>query len=115
MFPFAVLCAVSIAACSERLGKMVLEFKDVQGFSVEEVRRDNPRALKLSGFAFHSSLAVDGIEKTIEGDQLRVRVFLTLVRPGKSGAFEFIVDVPKGVRYVVFGDERHVVWTAPGP
>lgn len=91
----------------------ILEFKDVQNFSMQEVHQGDALRLRLSGLAFHSSLIVDRVEQVTKGDTLQVRVVLRLANKGKSGRFSFDVGVPKGVRRVVFGDEGHQVWTAP--
>lgn len=93
----------------------VLEYRDVQQFSMEEVHRGHRIPLRLSGLAFHSALAVDGVEEVLEGEKLKVRVWLSLARKGLSGRFEFAVDVPVGVREVVFGDDGYPVWKARSP
>jgi hypothetical protein len=93
----------------------ILEFKDVQDFSMREVRQGDALNLHMSGLAFHSSLAVDRIEQVTEGDTRRVRVVLCLASKAKSGRFNFDVAVPKGVRRVLFGNEGHEVWVRNAP
>lgn len=98
------------SGCSLR--RQVLEYKDVGQFSIEEVRYGKARSLRLSGLAFHSALAIDGHEEVMRGDELRVRIFLRLARRDMSGTFDFVVDIPCGVREVRFGDEGHRIWPA---
>ena len=109
----AYLCVlVMSAACvaSMKIGEMVLEYKDVQNFSISEHPIDGGREIEISGLAFHSALAVEKMTTEVRGDLLIVRVILVPAREGLSGRFKFNVSVPPGVKMVVFGDQMKEVW-----
>jgi hypothetical protein len=89
--------------------KMVLEQKDVQFFKVEEIKH-KPIALRVSGLAFHRSLAVRDIRTVEKETSLLVFVFLTPSKEGLSGSFNFEVSVPDSVKDVCFGNEKAVIW-----
>jgi hypothetical protein len=96
----------AVASASETL----LAYKDVQFFKVVELPGRKPTALKISGLAFHSALAVEKITTDIEGKSLTVDVHLCLARPGLSGSFDYEFSVPDSVHEVRFGTEKVVVW-----
>lgn len=106
-------CVIALAACAG-LAMKTLEFRDVQGFELEQRSRDGAVSLHVSGLAFHSALAVHGIETSSSGDEILVRVKLGPARKGLSGSFAVDVDVPPQVRRVLFGDERHAIWVREG-
>ncbi|MDA8103769.1 MAG: hypothetical protein M0Z71_00150 [Nitrospiraceae bacterium] len=90
--------------------KMVLERKDIQFFKVEEINRGKSIALKISGLAFHSALAVTSIKKEEQGSSLLILVYLGPAKEGLSGSFSFEVPVPDSVKDVRFGNEKTVIW-----
>lgn len=103
-----VLC---ISACSA-FNMKVLELRDVQNFSVSETLRDGSLSLRVSGLAFHSALAVERIETTRDKEDLTVKVILVPARKGLSGRFDYTIDVPSGVRRVLFGESGDQIWPA---
>lgn len=96
-------------ACSAD-NKMVLEQKDIQFFKADEVKDQKAITLRISGLAFHSSLAVSSIKTQVQEASLLVFIFLTPAREGISGSFSYEVSVPDTVRYVRFGNEKIVIW-----
>ena len=66
---------------------MVLEYKDVQGFSLKVNKLSDSTEVELSGLAFHSSLAVKEMKTEIAGQKLIVKIILVEARKGLSGRF----------------------------
>lgn len=107
-----VLVAVLLVACVQGRD-MILEFKDVQFFQGEQTA-SSPAAIKLSGLAFHSSLAVREITTSQYDESLQVLVHLTPAAAGLSGNFDYILHIPASVNTVSFGREKAVIWTRSG-
>lgn len=106
LFIFLTLFPVACAAGND----MVLEQKDIQFFKTEEIRNQQAIILKISGLAFHSSLAVSGIKTEQKASSLLVSVSLVPAREGLSGSFSFEVPIPASVKDVRFGSEKTVIW-----
>jgi hypothetical protein len=109
-----VRAAMSVSVLSITAGcgapHRVLELKDVQFLKVQEEPAGSPRALRVSGLAFHSALAVDGIHVLENGDVRIVEIPLVAARPGLSGSFEYVVEVPASVQEVQFGRKHAILW-----
>jgi hypothetical protein len=105
-----LIAAVAASWSVARASQTILAYKDVQFFKVVELPGRRPTALKISGLAFHSALAVEKITTDIEGSSLTVDVYLCLARPGLSGSFDYEVSVPDSIHEVRFGAEKVVVW-----
>lgn len=104
-----MMCCMGVGECSA-MEVVKLEFKDVQNFSISESRKDGLLSLRLTGLAFHSSLAVERIEATTKNDTMIIKVLLVPARKGLSGHFDYTVDVPLGIRRVIFGEGGHQIW-----
>ncbi|HKS29786.1 MAG TPA: hypothetical protein VJS44_18325 [Pyrinomonadaceae bacterium] len=91
-------------------GEVVLELKDVQNFKLTEERTPSSTTLCISGLAFHSSMAVKGINTARAGSDLEVRILLTPTRAGLTGNFNYKVTVDDDVKRVLFGRERALIW-----
>jgi hypothetical protein len=89
---------------------MILEHKDTQFLKVTELADRSPLALRVSGLAFHSGLAVDRITIQTRGSSLTIYVHLTPARAGLSGSFEHEVEIPTSVNEVQFGNSEVVIW-----
>lgn len=89
---------------------MVLSFEDVQNLDVSEVSDGEVRQLRISGLAFHSSLAVERMTTQIKGSIMLVKIELVLTRPELSGRFAYTVNIPSNVTRVFFGDLKHQIW-----
>ena len=110
-----IVAAAGVIACLGTTSMRVLEFDDVQDFSIVVHQVDGvTTSLEIAGLVFHSALVVDRMEANPEGATLRVRVFLAPVGRGKSGRFRFILQLPSDVDQVVFGDHAHLVWKRGG-
>jgi hypothetical protein len=93
------------------LGKStVLELKDVQSFKANVISAPTADNLKLSGLAFHSSLAVSDIEIIRQKESITVIVYLAPAKNGMSGNFEYIISLPNSINTVKFGTEGAVIW-----
>jgi hypothetical protein len=103
-----VLVAVASMTCAQDYDT-ILEFKDVQFFQARQIN-SSPVMLKLSGLAFHSSLAVRDITTSRSDGSLQILVHLTLARGNLSGNFDYTLSIPAAVRTVSFGKERVVIW-----
>ena len=106
---FFLLVAFLIAACAEG-SEMILESRDVQFFKVVETTSSPSTLLKISGLAFHSSLAISEMASKIESDSLTILIHLVPVKKGSSGNFSYEIAVPIGVNVVRFGNEAVVIW-----
>jgi hypothetical protein len=104
-----VFLATIFSACAAD-GIKKLEFKDVQNFSVSEIRRDGLLALQISGLAFHSALAVGRIETTRKDGDLVIYYILVPARKGLSGRIDYTLELPEGIQRVLFGEEGHQIW-----
>jgi hypothetical protein len=107
-----IILVTTVAAswAAARASQTILAHKDVQFFKVVELPGRKPTALKISGLAFYSALAVEKITTDIEGRSLTVNVYLCLARPGLSGSFDYELSVPDSVHEVRFGSEKVVIW-----
>src|SRR5258708_30730323 len=94
-----VLVAVAFVTCAEDYDR-ILELKDVQFFQVRQTN-SSPVTLKLSGLAFHSSLAVRNVTASQSDGSLQVLVHLTLTRGDLSGTFDYTLIIPPAVRTVI--------------
>jgi hypothetical protein len=88
----------------------VVEAKDVRFFEIKEVNVAGTRALKLKGLVFHSALAVEGIDITQEGNDMRVTVKLTPAKKGLSGSFEVEIPLKSQDSRVLFGTSDEQIW-----
>src|SRR5262245_37963071 len=108
------LALIAIAVFSPAVGCRtaisVLELRDVCDFAVVETHVGEARRLELSGRAFHSALAVDGIRTPRQGSDLVVRIILVFTEPGLSSRFDYTVNVADDVARVLFGEEQIVIW-----
>jgi hypothetical protein len=102
------VCCVS-AGCGKG-APMVLMLEDVQNFNVSDSSNGEVTQLRISGLAFHSSLAVDKITTQVDGSNLLVKVELVPARGDLSGRFDYPVDIPSNVKRVYFGDMKHQIW-----
>lgn len=109
-----VLLTTSVLAlfsCAPVNGE-ILEFRDVQDFSVHQQADGNEVYIQVSGLAFHSSLSVDSIEiKRIDND-LMLYVHLVPAALAQSGRFNASIPVPKDIEKVFFGKERYLIWSS---
>lgn len=107
-----VICFMLIGLLpSCTMGKeIILEKKDVQFFKINEVNSNNSHELKLSGLAFHSSLAVSGMKTIQKNESLTIFVYLAPAKAGMSGNFEYTIAIPSLVNTINFGSEKAVIW-----
>jgi hypothetical protein len=106
---FFLLIGFLIAAYAQG-SEMILESKDVQFFKVVEAVSSPSPILKISGLAFHSSLAVSEMASKLENESLVILIHLVPVKKGLSGNFSYDISVPSGVNEVRFGNEAVVIW-----
>jgi hypothetical protein len=88
---------------------MILELKDVQFFKAQQIN-SLPVTIRLSGLAFHSSLAIQDITTAQHDESLQVLVRLTLAREGLSGNLNYTLAIPASVNTVTFGMGKAVIW-----
>jgi hypothetical protein len=111
------LCAVLVSAlfvvagvaCAQR-NDMILELKDVQNFHVEQ-SSFAPTTIKLSGLAFHNSLAFSKITTTQHDKDLQVLAHLAPAANGLSGSFDYALAVSPSIDTVTFGKTRVLIWS----
>lgn len=106
---FFLLVAFLMADCAQG-GEIILESKDVQFFKVVEIASWPSPCLKISGLAFHSSLAVSEMTSKLESNSLTILIHLVPVKNGLSGNFSYEIAVPIEVNVVKFGDEAIIIW-----
>ena len=92
----------------------ILEAKDTQSLKARQNFTSPGTAVELSGLAMHSALVAEGMETTIRGDTMNVRVKLGVAHSGGSGRFQYVVQVPDEVRRITFGEAEQVIWSRPG-
>lgn len=126
MFRRLLLISVLILAPAELARSvgtsMILKHSDVGAFEAKEIPGPT-RRLKISGFAFHSALFVSRVESKADGRVITVLVHLTgpvtttllhftgsARRFGRSGNFDYDLDIPGSVNEVRFGPEGTVIW-----
>ena len=103
-----VLAVLGFFAIQET--RMVLDYKDVVGFHVSEIRSFPGVSLHMSGLVFHSALGIESVETRVDDDCLVVLVHLVLVHGKLTGNLSYDVDVPTEVNSVCFGPTKHVIW-----
>jgi hypothetical protein len=89
---------------------MILERKDVQFFELHQTRTTPNVSLKVSGLAFHSSLAVSSVSTRMDDDCMVVLINLEPTRTGLTRNFAYEFDIPEKVNSVCFGSTKYVIW-----
>lgn len=89
---------------------IVLEERDVAQWSLTQTGDNANVVLRISGLVFHSSLGIESIEQSKEGDTLAILVRLRPAGPTASGNLAFDVALPGDVQTVVFGRARTQIW-----
>ena len=107
-FLYVLIITACTAACGHE-GDMVLALNDVQFFKAQEIST-SPVTIRLSGLAFHSSLAVRNITTLQGSDSLQVLVHMAPAVSGMSGSFSYDLVVPASVDRVSFGEEKALIW-----
>jgi len=108
-FGFGLLFVIAaFVACAQGSG-MVLELKDVQFFKAQQTNTA-PATIKLSGLAFHSSLAVQEVTTSQYDESLQLLVHLTPATAGLTGNFDYTLTIPSSVNTVSFGKEKIAIW-----
>lgn len=104
-----LLVIAAFIACAQE-DNMILELKDVQFFKAQQTKT-SPTTIKVSGLAFHSSLAVLKITTSQYDESLQLLVHLSPATTGLSGNFDYILNVPASVNTVSFGKDKIEIWT----
>jgi hypothetical protein len=100
----------SLNACA--IGKdMILELKDVQFFQAQQTST-SPIKIKVSGLAFHSSMAVSEITTLQSNESIHILVHLVPATGNLSGKFDYELVVPDSINKVNFGNENALIWTS---
>ncbi|MCI5127579.1 MAG: hypothetical protein D3907_03545 [Candidatus Electrothrix sp. AUS3] len=105
---FIMFCTVFSTGCAR---DMVLEFKDIQSFHIEVIsKKEESVKIRLSGLAFHSSLAVKDMKVERREHEMQIIIFLSRAKLGMSGSFEYTLTLPSDVSIVTLGQERKLIW-----
>lgn len=93
-----------------------LEFKNVQGFSVEKLE-GTERTLRITGLCGASSAAISRVDIVNDGDRLIVLPKLVLAHGNLTGNLSVVLKVPANIHHVLFGEEGREIWpdTPPPP
>lgn len=105
---FFLVTAIALTACAQEVD-MILELKDIQFFKAQQTN-SSPVTIKLSGLAFHSSLAIKDVTASPYDESLQVIVHLTPVTSGLSGNLDYTLVVPTSVNTVSLGKGKVVIW-----
>jgi hypothetical protein len=97
------------------LFNVILEARDVQIFKVQEVQGKYPTQLRLSGFAFNSSMGIRNITTRRDGPVLTLLVHLSLAHRANSGNLNYELTVPDSVNEVHFGRSSTTIWKRAVP
>lgn len=91
---------------------MVLEYKYVGQFKVDELEEENLKYLEISGYSLHSSLNVKNIKEIKEGNNIIIKVYLTIRKTNKTsdGNFTYRLKINDEINQVLFGEEQKVIW-----
>ena len=106
--PALLFVGLAVGCAEDR--SSVLEVKDVQFFEATASNAEGHTHLHISGLAFHSALAVKELEQNVDGASLHLAIVLVPARPGLSGSFDYVIDVPAACKTVTFGKSNAVVW-----
>ncbi|MFA7340730.1 MAG: hypothetical protein WC028_28350 [Candidatus Obscuribacterales bacterium] len=99
---------VSTLFCQPVLGAE-LERSDIAGFHVTEVADGKIVHLHIRGLPMYSGdSGCSNLKSKLSGDELRLQSTRRLFRRGVP--FDFMVDVPSGIKRVVFGPSRKQIW-----
>ncbi|MBV9670047.1 MAG: hypothetical protein JOZ43_03740 [Acidobacteriales bacterium] len=94
----------------EAFSDVILESKNVVHLKIEEPQATHPTRLKISGFAFNSSMGVRKITTKIEGSAVVVSVHLSMADREAGGNFAYELTVPDSVDEVRFGTSKTLIW-----
>lgn len=90
---------------------MVVEYKDVAKFSIEEKKINNEEnAVTISGHITHSSLSVKEVIEKYKNEEINLMVLLTPARRELSSHFKHQTIASKTIKKITFGQNRHVIW-----
>lgn len=89
---------------------MILELKDIQFFKAQ-LTNSSPVTIKLSGLAFHSSLAIQDVTTSQNDESLQILVHLTPATEKLSGNLDYTFSVPASVNTVTFGEKKAPIWS----
>lgn len=107
---FFLLFFIIIPVSCKDYNCYVLEKKDVQFFNIDEINKDNKTKLRISGLAFHSSLAVSHIRTKEEEGKIFVLVYLVPTQKKLSGNFNVELLINDSVKEVFFGNGKTLIW-----
>lgn len=107
---FALFFASIACGCMASQGDMLIRSSDIQDFSIKAEKNEQGYLLNFKGLVFHSSLCVDRLIRTSEGDNLQIDIKLTSNCQGHSGRFDERILADAGINTVTFGIDRKVVW-----
>lgn len=100
---------VLISACSNQSSK-VLEYEDVQFFKAESTESNGLKYLNISGLAFHSSLVVKEMVEINEKDSKVIIIKLMPTSEGKTGSFNYAIEIGNELASIKFGEKKHTIW-----
>lgn len=91
--------------------QMILEYKYIGNFKLEECKDEDNFSLKISGLCMHSNYVIKKIELQKNDDKLKVVIKISLFK-GKndSGNFLYEFKIPDSVNEVLLGNEEFIIW-----
>ena len=102
---------MTLFGCEAKVYPKVLELKDTKLLLRQlEHDPDGQAFVRLKGFAFHSSLAVDDVSVSSNAGTHSVMITLVPVRRGKDGNFDLRIPLGSEADKVVFGEKAAAVW-----
>jgi hypothetical protein len=109
----AKMCVVLMAVVFPCLSgsRMILKAKDVQFFDVQQTRVHPHASISISGLAFHSSMIVESMSATVQGNTMLILVSMSPARGKGSGRFQYSIEIPDKAVAVEFGNGKTVIWT----
>jgi len=107
--PLLESIAAAVSKACAKSSETVLTLKDVQFFKAQEIS-SSPLTIRISGLAFHSSLAVRNITVAQDKNSLQVLVHLTPAAENLSVTFSYDLIVPNSIDMVSFGEEKALIW-----
>lgn len=86
----------------------------IDGFTVSFLQNEgDKRMMKVGGLVLtHSALSIKKTKVSVDGNQLHIKMVMTLSRDRyPRNDFEIVFEVQDGVDVVTFGKNREVIWT----
>ena len=110
-----VVVILGIAAYMIWWHTVVLNRRSIVKLTVVEHTNSGATVVHVSGLCGDDGYSIKRIAIAVEGSSITMFVYASIVRPGKTGWFEYDVPVPPSVNEIRFGKDKVLIWRRESP